>query len=223
MFPVAFLDANVLVPHVRGDALLTAAALGLYEPALSSHVITEARRHLHGNGLRRIDMAAEYFADRFVTGYENAIPNMRLPRTPEDRHVLAAALAAGATFVVTDETDLATDVNALRLGLTAVTADGFLSHLDMLTPGVLDVIADAMAVRRRKPPQTRADMLVLLTGPHGFPRTAARTAATTGPVPAPGSGARAAPGTGPARPQGAGRHLVRAHLRAGKPVRAYTR
>jgi len=69
-----------------------------------------------------------------VTGYEDAIPNMPLPRTPEDRHVLAAALAAGATFVVTDETHLATDVNALGLGLTAVTADGFLSHLDMLTP-----------------------------------------------------------------------------------------
>lgn len=105
---VALLDANVLVPIALTDLLLEAAEAGLYAPRWSAAVHDEWMRTV----LRlRPDLTADrvdrrrremdrQFPEALVGGYEPLVAGLGLP-DPDDRHVLAAAIHAKATVIVT--------------------------------------------------------------------------------------------------------------------------
>jgi hypothetical protein len=104
-----------------------------------------------------------------VRGYERWEQRLTLP-DPDDRHVLAAALACAADVLVTFNTsDFPANILS-PFGMTAVPPDEFL--LSLWEPGlVADAIADHRAALTR-PALTRVDYLEALRR-NGLPRTAA--------------------------------------------------
>lgn len=82
------------------------------------------------NTRRSMDAAV---LDCLVTGYEGLIPTLSLP-DPDDRHVLAAAIVARASVIVTfNERDFPKETLNLY-GLHAAHPDDFLLDLDSLDP-----------------------------------------------------------------------------------------
>jgi hypothetical protein len=74
--------------------------------------------------------------DACVTGYEGLIPALKLP-DPNDRHVLAAAIRAHASAIVTfNEKDFPVDV-LKPYGLHTRHPDMFIRDLDGIQPGVV--------------------------------------------------------------------------------------
>ena len=99
------LDACVLYPTVMREVVLGAAATGAFEPLWSARILEEwrrAARHLgEGRGVVAAGeialLRARWPAAEVAPGDEGAVS---LP-DPSDRHVLAAAVAAGADGLMT--------------------------------------------------------------------------------------------------------------------------
>jgi hypothetical protein len=103
---LAVLDACSLYPVVLRETLLRTAAAGLYRPIWSGRVIHEVLRHQTAHGRLTAGQAASLqdrlardFPDAWVLPDEELIA--RMTNHHRDRHVLAAAVMAGATVVVT--------------------------------------------------------------------------------------------------------------------------
>jgi len=101
-------DANVLYPNTLRDLLIRIAQSGTVQAKWTNAILDEMAAALRRN---RPDIPAEKIerlrelmnkAVRacLVSGYEPLIEGLKLP-DPEDRHVLAAAIMAGAQVIVT--------------------------------------------------------------------------------------------------------------------------
>ena len=99
----AVYDACVLYPAPLRDLLLRLGAAGLFRARWSKEINAEWSRKLLEN---RTDIPAERIGklvglvndsvpDCLVTGHEHLVGGLQLP-DPDDRHVLAAAIRAGA-------------------------------------------------------------------------------------------------------------------------------
>lgn len=107
----AVLDANVLYPTLVRDVLMSLAVEGLYHAKWSTLIHEEWMRNLSAD---RPDIADRLPAvaalmnstipDSLVTGFESLIPSLSLP-DPQDRHVLAVAIAGHADAIVTFNLD----------------------------------------------------------------------------------------------------------------------
>lgn len=104
---VAILDANALYPAPLRDLLVQMAFRGLYQARWSAEIDDEWKRNLLAARPDLADRIAQTQAvmrravpDAHVTGYAHLIPSLSLP-DPDDRHVLAAAITAGADVIVT--------------------------------------------------------------------------------------------------------------------------
>src|ERR1039458_7668112 len=104
---IAILDACVLVPAPLRDTLLRLAdPPSLYRPVWSGEIIIEMKRALEEQiGLDPNKTAylerelRRHFPDSWVTGFGQLIRKMT--NDEKDRHVLAAAVHAGAQTIVT--------------------------------------------------------------------------------------------------------------------------
>jgi hypothetical protein len=104
---VATLDACVLYPAPLRDFLMR-LAVKLYQPKWTEAIHDEwirsvlmDRPNLTLAQLRRTrELMDRHGGACLVTGYEHLIPTLTLP-DPDDRHVLAAAIAAKASLIVT--------------------------------------------------------------------------------------------------------------------------
>jgi predicted nucleic acid-binding protein len=105
---VVVLDACVLIPMPLADTLLRLAEEPrLYRPKWSDSLLAEVSRNLEGPPWNLSPKATQRrgaqmkvaFPDASVTGYESLISTMK--NHPKDRHVLAAAVRAEATVIVT--------------------------------------------------------------------------------------------------------------------------
>jgi predicted nucleic acid-binding protein len=103
---VVVLDANVLFPFTLRDTLLRAAAADLYQLRWSAQILDEVTRNLVRTGTMTEDRANRLraimereFPEAQVTGYEHLVDAMR--NDPKDRHVVAAAVKAGAQVITT--------------------------------------------------------------------------------------------------------------------------
>jgi hypothetical protein len=100
------LDACVLVPQRLSSLLLTLAEEGLFEPRWWERILAETERALTGKlgisrdrAVRRLTAMRQAFPEASVLGFEHL--EEELTCHPKDRHVLAAAIAAGAETLVT--------------------------------------------------------------------------------------------------------------------------
>lgn len=105
--PAAVLDACVLYPAPLRDLLMRLAA-SLYQPKWTDDIHDEWVRNVLADRpdldparLARTRLLMDrHGGDCRVTRYRHLIPALSLP-DPEDRHVLAAAIAARAAVIVT--------------------------------------------------------------------------------------------------------------------------
>ncbi|NLE96852.1 MAG: PIN domain-containing protein [Propionibacterium sp.] len=146
MRPIVFLDANVLVPYDLTCVLLAMAEQEILDVKWSERVLEEVRGTLV-NKLsfpsrrieRRLDAMQTGFPEAMVVGYEGL--ERGLSCDPKDRHVLAAAIGAEATHLVTANVK---DFDAREVA----TFDMKLLHPDRFLN--LDLLAGWF-----KPPETR--------------------------------------------------------------------
>lgn len=101
------LDACVLYPQTLRDLLLTLAATGLFHAQWTERINQEWVEKLllknpdrRDQVLRTLELVNESVEDCLITGYEHLIASVVLP-DPDDRHVVAAALAGGVDAIVT--------------------------------------------------------------------------------------------------------------------------
>ena len=187
---VVVLDACVLVPHPLFDTLLRAADAGLYEPRWSTILLDEVERTL----TRKLDVDPRRARDRIVAmqqafpnaqidGHEDLIPAMR--NDPKDRHVLAAAVKAGAGAIITANL---TDFPPAALepyGIEALHPDVFLLDLLDLDRSTVLQLLDEQARAYANPPVSLADLRCHLgaTVPRFAAEIASRSSAETMPLP----------------------------------------
>ena len=170
----AVLDACVLVPIALADTLLRVAEKGLYRPLWSDRILAEAQEateEIHpGIGVDKCyaDMRGA-FGDALVTGWEPLEAGIVLP-DEDDRHVVAAAIQAGAQAVVTFNLR---DFPARTLshhGLEVIHPDAFLlDQLDLSPPTVLQALTE-QADHTTRPRLSSRELIVLLSraGVPGF-------------------------------------------------------
>jgi predicted nucleic acid-binding protein len=161
---VAVLDASVLFPAALRDTLLRAAHEGLYRPHWSDAILVEVYRNLIETGRTSqrqaqslIATMQEAFPDATVTGFEPLVD--RMTNHPKDRHVLAAAVAAGAQVIVTSNVR---DFPERALGPFKVEAhspDTFLVALFDAAPEQMVRILTEQAADLHAPPMTIEEVL----------------------------------------------------------------
>lgn len=145
---VVVLDANVLYPFRLRDALLRFAEAGLFRARWSPTILGEWKANLLSRRpeLResvQLQIAAMHraFPEGCVVGADTLVGALDLP-DPDDRHVLATAIYAGAEHIVTENLRDFPDEKLAPYGISAVSSDDFLASTFELYP------AEALAAMR---------------------------------------------------------------------------
>lgn len=142
--------------------MLGLAEAGLYRPLWSGSILGELDRALTrrtGPGTvverrsqvtRLLDEMTRAFEDALVTGYEPIVNGMT--NDPKDRHVLAAAVRAGAAAVVTFNLCDFPETSTKPLEIEAVHPQDFLlNQLDLDPARVVHTLERQVAGNRRQP------------------------------------------------------------------------
>jgi len=161
------LDANVVVMAALRDTLLRAADADLYRPVWSEDILAEVERTLVAKGMTTdtharllLDVMGAAFPDVAVTGYRARLPHMT--NDPKDRHVLAAAVAAGAQVIVTTNLKHFRAEALAPYAISAQSPDDFLCDLYERSPEGLGQIIRAQARDLVRPPVSVPELLSLL-------------------------------------------------------------
>lgn len=99
--------------------------------------------------------------DCLVEGYEGLIPALNLP-DPDDRHVLAAAIRANASVIVTFNLNDFPEEQLVRYGIEAQHPDEFIVHLIDLDRTKVCAAAEEQRASLRNPAKTPQEFLNIL-------------------------------------------------------------
>ena len=166
------LDASVLyVESVRSLLLWIADADG-FAPFWTERILEETQNNLLEGGV----IAAEQW-DRLRTAMVRAFPDAmveqvavyaledQMPNDEKDRHVLAAAVVAGADLVVTSNVRHFLPVDLAQVGKRSITPDGLLCELLRSAPSIVREALELQAAHMRTPRTwTVPELLGLLAG-----------------------------------------------------------
>jgi predicted nucleic acid-binding protein len=178
----ALLDTCVLWPSLQRDVLLSLAAEGMYRPVWSSAILAELHyaetaKHVRNGDIQEVAAARaarlvihmrRAFNDAEISGWEGLEGTYGLP-DPDDEHVLAAAVVAGAGAIVTlNLRDFPAD--RLPLGIQTLTPAQFAAETVSLDPRrALDAIRSiAHRSGRSGPPRTVDELLDVLATRYHF-------------------------------------------------------
>lgn len=176
----AIYDANILYPAALRDLFIRLAQAGLVRAKWTETIHDEWTRNLLEDNPRlspdRLQrtrtLMNDAVRDCLVTGYQELIATLSLP-DPDDRHVLAAAIHAGADVIVTGNlADFPAETLA-RFSIEAQHPDDFLVYLLDRAPGVVCAAVKRQRESLRNPPKTVEELLATLEG-HGLPQAVAR-------------------------------------------------
>ncbi|MDM8359546.1 PIN domain-containing protein [Pandoraea communis] len=177
----ALLDACVLFPLATTDALMSLATAGFFAAKWTKMIETEwiasleeQRPELKGKLQFRRDCMRDAIPDWEVpeAAWTPLIGSFTLP-DPDDRHVLAAAIAGHADCIVTSNRRDFPDAIASEYGLEIVDPDRFIiNQWDLDSVGAMTAFKQ-MRARRRKPQSNVEDFAQALER-SGLPSTAQR-------------------------------------------------
>lgn len=175
-------DASVLYQRHLRNALVWHSLEGLYELCWSALILDEVRRNLIARNLSRYGeerpQAVDRVLERITSALRAVYPNAEVPadeiqalkeqmtNDPKDRHVLAAAVAAGAQFVMTVNLKHFRREDTNPHGVTAVNPDAFLARL-VEEGHALDLCTAALNHHADFHGWTVGQLLGLLGQPHG--------------------------------------------------------
>jgi predicted nucleic acid-binding protein len=174
------LDANVLYPIAICDALIGVATTGIYAPKWTQRIDEEWIRNLAKNRNQpeatfhfRRDRMHEACPDWEVPfeAWKGIEPNLSLP-DPNDRHVLAAAIAGHADSIVTVNLKDFPQKTLDLFDITALHPDDFLYHQLELQPYVVLPAFKAMRARLQNPEFTPEAFTDKLEQKYGLVQTA---------------------------------------------------
>jgi predicted nucleic acid-binding protein len=150
------LDTNVIYPIDIRDLLFWFASYDLFTPKWSKHIFDEWENVMHRKGIptkeieKRISKAQNAFPDALVENYQSLVNSLSLP-DENDRHVLAAAIKTNANVIVTNNLkDFPSDYLA-GFGLSAKSADDFLTDTIDLNNELAVEAFRAMVLNRTNP------------------------------------------------------------------------
>lgn len=176
----AVYDANILYPAPMRDLFIRLAQAGLVRARWTEAIHEEWMRnvlkdnpHLSAERLARTrTLMDEAVRDCLVTGYEELIASLSLPDL-DDRHVLAAAIHAGADVIVTCNLKDFPAEALVRFRIEALHPDDFLVSLLDEAPGVVCAAVKRQRESLRNPPKTAEELLATLEN-NGLTQAAAR-------------------------------------------------
>jgi predicted nucleic acid-binding protein len=163
---IAVLDANVLYPARLRDLFIRLAIAGLYRARWSDKILDECFGHivvdrpdLPATRLERTRMLMNVAVpDALVTDDPELVEKLDLP-DPKDRHVLATAITAGASLVVTANlADFPTSALEAH-GVEAISPDEFAHRLVTTDPDATAEVVERQAADLRNPRMTTAELL----------------------------------------------------------------
>lgn len=172
-------DANVLYPAPLRDFLMRLALTDLFRARWSEDIhdewmrnVLESRPDLKREQLERTrELMNRNVRDCLVEGYQNLTSSLELP-DPDDRHVLAAAIRANASVIVTFNLKDFPPQYIAQYGIEAQHPDDFLTHLIDLNQARVCAAAEEHRRSLRNPPKTIEEYLDTLLR-QGLPQTAA--------------------------------------------------
>jgi len=150
---IAVLDSNVLIPENLGSFLATCAYTGSFTPVLSTFAFDEVVRNfpIANNRMAKMESA---FAEYFVTPTIQEIKQVKLWNSPEDAHIVAAALISKAQVIVTKDLALTQEINAQEdFELKALSPFEFLVELSQTNAIAIRNAVALMASMRKRPEQ----------------------------------------------------------------------
>lgn len=165
----AVYDANILYPAPLRDLFIRLAQAGLVRARWTETIHDEWFRNvLKDNPQRSPERLArtrtlmnEAVRECLVTGHEELIDSLTLP-DPDDRHVLAAAIRAGAQVIVTyNLTDFPAETLS-HFDIEAQHPDAFLVSLFDAAPAVVRAAVKRQRESLRNPPMTAEEWLATL-------------------------------------------------------------
>lgn len=150
------LDTNVIYPIDIRDLLFWFASYDLFTPKWSKQIFREWENVMKRKGIAdeeikmRLDKAQLAFPDALVDNYEPLVKSLKLP-DEKDRHVLAAAIKTNANIIVTNNMKDFPKEYLASFGLTAKTADDFITDtIDLNTDLALEAFR-ALVLNRTNP------------------------------------------------------------------------
>jgi hypothetical protein len=180
------LDTSVLWPSLQRDFLLSLAIEGMYRPVWSAAILEELEYHETAKLIRRGEASGEAarralrlvtqmrsaFEDAEVHGWQGLDGTYGLP-DPDDEHVVAAAVVAGAGAIITHNLRHFPP-DRLPIGISALPPAEFAASTVSLDPVRARAAVAAIAARsgRKGPPLTEDEVLDTLADRYGMIRTA---------------------------------------------------
>lgn len=166
----ALLDANVLYPAPLRDLFLQLAVTDLFKAKWTADLHREwVEALLRKDPLpdraaleRTRDLMDTATRDCLVTGYEPLNPSLTLP-DPDDRHVLAAAIAGRCDVIVTQNLKDFPEAALAPFSIEAQHPDEFLCNHLSLAPGIVCGAVRKVRARLLKPPYSVEEYLATLS------------------------------------------------------------
>ncbi len=163
---VALYDASVLYPSLIRNLLMVLGTETLVAARWTDTIHEEWTRNLRlaqpDLTLERLDhirgLMEKALPDATVSGFESLIPTLTLP-DPDDRHVLAAAVYAGADLIVTQNLKHFPVLALEPHGVQALTPDALLCRLLDFEPSATRLALEKLRLSFRNPPFDRARLL----------------------------------------------------------------
>lgn len=161
----AVLDANTLYPTLVRDLLLSLAQMGLYHARWTTEIESEWSRNLAADRPHLADrlpavvsLMRDAIPDCLVENHHPLIDAIQLP-DPDDRHVVAAAIAGHADAIVTFNLKHFPAEAVHPHGIEVVHPDDFVMNQLQLEPYVALEAIKSMRARWKNPPRS-ADELI---------------------------------------------------------------
>jgi predicted nucleic acid-binding protein len=163
---IVIYDACVLYPAPLRDLLIRLAQAGVVRARWTEQILDEVFRNVAMNRpdlqparlSNTRELMKRAIPDCMVTGHERLIAGLELPDR-DDRHVLAAAIVAGAQTIVTANLKDFPDRLLKPHGVQALSPDEFVLDLIDLAPAAVIQSVSEQARALKNPPQTLSGLL----------------------------------------------------------------